>query len=82
MQSDAEPAQPSTTVESISDVPRISVDEAKQHFDAGSAVFVDARGEDEYEQAHIAGAIRLPDAPIASLVDTLPKDQLIITYCT
>jgi len=61
------------------EVPRIVLDEAKQHYDGGTAIFVDARSADDYENAHIDGAIHL----LPGTVDNeLPKDQLIITYCT
>ena len=64
------------------DVPRITQEEAKAHFDNGTAVFLDARGQVEYDREHIAGALARPTVPLAELGDTLPKDQLIITYCT
>jgi rhodanese-related sulfurtransferase len=38
----------------------ISTDEAKIKFDAGSAVFLDARDEDEYNAGHINPSINLP----------------------
>ena len=64
------------------EVPRITLEEAKAHFDNGTATFVDSRGATDYEQAHIAGAIHRHELSMSDLVDTLPKDQLIITYCT
>ena len=81
-QAEVAPQPPPMIIESASEVPRISLDEAKEQFDNGTATFVDSRSEGEYDQAHIAGAIRLPPEPIETLGDTLPKDQLIITYCT
>ena len=87
-------AQPtSIVIEHPDDVPRISLDDAKQHFDNGTAIFIDSRQEEDYEQAHIAGAISLPDSAtlfiqgnlheaLDNLENELPKDQLIITYCT
>ena len=63
-------------------MPRVTVEEAKAHFDSSTAVFVDARGQLEYDTEHIAGALPRPSGDLAELGDTLPKDQLIITYCT
>ncbi|MEZ4664820.1 MAG: rhodanese-like domain-containing protein [Caldilineaceae bacterium] len=40
-------------------VPRIELADAKQHFDVGTAYFVDARSRSEYEEQHIAGAYYL-----------------------
>ena len=86
MEAEAVPQPPPMVIENANEVPRIALDEAKQHFDNGTAIFVDSRSEAEYDQAHIAGAIRLPtvtgDEFGDMLRDTLPTDRLIITYCT
>ena len=74
------PVQDPATMQA--EVERITLEEAKQHFDNGTALFVDARAESDYDQAHIANAIRLSADQIATLGETLPKDQLMITYCT
>ena len=75
-------AEPETVaINSARDVPRISVDEAKAHFDDGSAIFVDSRSLSSYETEHIAGALPGPEGS-AELDTSIPKDQLIITYCT
>ena len=68
-------------IKSARDVPRISVDEAKAHFDDGSAAFVDSRSRSSYDSEHIVGALPAPEGS-AELDSSIPKDQLIITYCT
>ena len=76
-------AQPEpVTIESAADVPRISVEEAKVHFDNGTAVFVDSRGRRFYDMQHIAGAMPPPEVDPPALDNSIPKDQLIIAYCT
>jgi len=63
-----------------------SVTHAKAIFDKGDVIFVDARSQDDYEKAHIPGAISLPlgqfDDRIGSFLDRYPPDQPIITYCS
>jgi predicted sulfurtransferase len=86
MQAEVAPQPTPMVIESTNDVPLIALDEAKKHFDNDTAIFVDSRGEAEYDTKHIAGAIRLPIVTLDKfgdmLSDTLPKDKLIITYCT
>ncbi len=62
----------------------ISFEEAVQLYNAGTALFVDARHEYDYQLGHIKGAINVPlkdfsleKSPLASI----PKEQLIVTYC-
>lgn len=74
-------------IQSAADVPRVSVEEAKMHFDNAAAVFIDARSTPQYERAHIAGALPLFSVPpYASsneeLDAALAAKELIITYCT
>lgn len=70
------------SIERASDVPRITLEEAKEHFENGTAIFVDSRDQTDYDVEHIAGALARPTVPLSELGDTMPKDQLIITYCT
>lgn len=64
------------------EVPRISLADAKAQYDANTAVFVDVRSSDEYEAAHIPGAISLPLAELQARYQELPADALIFLYCT
>ena len=85
----AESASPQTdsprapgAIQRAADVPRIGVDEAKTHFDNKTAVFVDSRSQDAYDAQHIAGALPRPLGDSVDLGSEIPKDQLIISYCT
>lgn len=64
------------------DVPRISVEDAKTVYDDQAAVFVDVRGEQYYQQAHLAGAISLPEDQLPARLGELNPMDWIITYCT
>jgi 3-mercaptopyruvate sulfurtransferase SseA len=61
-------------------VPRITQAEARDAFEKGKAIFVDVRGEDSFRVGHIKGALWMPD--IAQRVKELPRDKMIITYCS
>jgi rhodanese-related sulfurtransferase len=63
----------------------INVGEAVKIFQRGDGLFIDARHEDEFNEAHIKGAISLPLSKLEAhpdLVRGLPKDTLIVTYCS
>jgi rhodanese-related sulfurtransferase len=62
----------------------ISRNEAKSLFDSGSAVFVDARHDIDFNLGHIQGALNVPlkDYDVKkSVLSGIPKDHLIIAYC-
>jgi rhodanese-related sulfurtransferase len=63
-----------------------SVALARELFDKGDVLFVDARSSDNYQDGHIQGAISLPmgqfDEGIASFLDRYSPDQPIVTYCS
>jgi len=64
-------------------IPRIAPQEAWERLQAGEAVaFVDTRSVSEYQAAHIVGAISLPAAETAQRWDELPRDSLLVFYCT
>ena len=63
-----------------------SVARAKEIFDNGNVLFVDARSQDNYEDGHIPGAVSLPvgqfDEQIESFLDQNSPDRRIVTYCS
>lgn len=80
-------AQDSATAGDTAAVEPLAVDlpQAEQLFHGGKALFIDARHEDEFLLGHIKGAISLPldtlDKNPARL-RAIPKDALIVTYCS
>lgn len=66
----------------VDDAPRISLAEAKQDFDNGSAVFIDTHSKDQYDAAHIPGAINIPTNLVKFHLDKIPKGKKIIAYCS
>jgi hypothetical protein len=64
------------------DVPRISVQDTQAMMAQGQAVLVDVRSKASYDQTHAAGAISIPEAEMPARLSELPRDQVIILYCT
>jgi predicted sulfurtransferase len=46
------------------------------------AVVIDVRNEASYNAGHIRGAKLIPEAEVANHSSELPKDKLIVTYCS
>jgi 3-mercaptopyruvate sulfurtransferase SseA len=63
-------------------VRRITPAEVRDALAKGEAVIVDVRGESSYEAGHIKGAIHMPTDQLLSRVGELPRDKMIITYCS
>ena len=77
-------AAPTTVTSDIpySNVPRISLADAYAAWVAGNAVFVDVRGDSFYDNAHIPGALSIPENLLQDRQNQLNKNDWIITYCT
>ena len=62
----------------------INAEEAKQMMDTESGyIILDVRTQEEYDEAHIPGAIVIPNTEIEARAESeLPdKDQMILVYC-
>ena len=82
----AQPTQPAPVIGEPqipeSEIPRVPLQEARNAFDSGAAVFVDVRAASSYESAHIPGALSIPTDEIETRLNELDPAQWIITYCT
>ena len=63
-------------------VRRITPEELKAEIARNDVVIVDVRGEPAYKQGHIKGAKLIPATEILAHVDELPRDKMIVTYCS
>lgn len=61
---------------------RITPAEARAALDKGEAIIVDVRGESSYEAGHVKGARLIPYSDLVARIDELPRDKMIITYCS
>lgn len=64
---------------------QIVLDQARQLWERGGAIFLDARAPREFADGHIAGALSLPiadfDALFPSLRPRLSADEPLVLYC-
>jgi len=68
-------------------LPRITCEELKQKMDEGnSLILVDDNEREQFNQGHLPGAINIPrydpEETVATQLKTLPRDRLIVFYCT
>jgi rhodanese-related sulfurtransferase len=64
---------------------RISKEEVKRRLDAGEQiVLLDTRSVDAWREAdaQIPGSIRVPPDAVEQHLDEIPREGLIVTYCT
>jgi thiosulfate sulfurtransferase len=59
----------------------IDIDQAKEHLDAGTAVFLDIRDEQARQQGHIEGSIHLTDENAESFLTSSEKKHPVVVYC-
>jgi len=84
---DVTPVQVSTQVTEPTTIWPVSIDTltAKQFFDEGECIFLDARPPDEYEGEHILGALNWPADEFDAYYDVrsteAPKDSCVVAYC-
>jgi len=64
---------------------RISIDEVKKRLDKGEPIlFIDTRNPHDWGESDvkIPGALRIHYSELEQRLDELPRDRLIVTYCT
>jgi 3-mercaptopyruvate sulfurtransferase SseA len=61
---------------------RVTIAELEELVKENKAVVIDVRSQDSYDAGHIPGAKLIPSGEILSHINELPKDKLIITYCS
>jgi len=61
---------------------RIEAGDAKALIEKGQAVMIDVRSKDAYDMSHVEGATSVPLVELESRLGELPKDKMIVAYCT
>ena len=61
---------------------RVTIQELEELVKENKAVVIDVRTQDSYDAGHIPGAKLIPAGEIVNHINELPKDKLIITYCS
>lgn len=64
------------------EIARISLDDARGAFDNQTALFIDVRSAESYDQKHIPGSVNYPLDQLESQVPQLDPNVLLIPYCT
>jgi hypothetical protein len=77
-----DPVPPPQAPEQGDGARRITPAEAHAAFDKGRAIIVDVRNDQAYQAGHIKGAILIPYGEISTRIKELPRDKMIITYCS
>lgn len=83
----ANPANTANTTTPVSqiphaDVPRITTNELETLMKEDKAVVVDVRNKAMYDQGHIRGAKLIPVGEVGARANELPRDKMIVTYCS
>jgi 3-mercaptopyruvate sulfurtransferase SseA len=73
---------PAPVAKTEAEVRRVTAEDARRMVEAGRAILVDVRGADSFAAEHVAGAINIPEGEILSRKGELPKDKLVIAYCS
>lgn len=63
-------------------VERVTTAELEKLLKEGKAVVVDVRSKAMYDLGHIAGAKLIPVPEIEARANELPRDKMIVTYCS
>ena len=61
---------------------RITTGELETLMKEGKVYLVDVRLEDAYNMGHIPGSHLIPAGDILKHADKLPRDKMIVTYCS
>lgn len=76
------PAAPAAPADPAAEARRISAADALQAIAKGEAVLVDVRDRASFAAEHAKGALSIPFQSLSARASELPKDKLLITYCT
>ena len=67
---------------STEEAPRIKPEEVRELLKKEKAILVDVRAEAAYKSGHVKGALNIPYADIRDRAKELPRDKMIVTYCS
>ena len=61
---------------------RVTIEEMEAMLKAGTAIVVDVRNQAAYDQGHIPGSRLIPAGEILNHISELPREKMIVTYCS
>jgi rhodanese-related sulfurtransferase len=69
----------------LAEIDRVTIDEVKKRMDRGEPIlFIDTRNSQDWSASDVKlpGALRIHFSELEQHLDELPRDRLIVTYCT
>ena len=61
---------------------RVTIEEMEAMLKDGTAIVIDVRNQAMYDQGHIPGSRLIPAGEILNHIGELPRDKMIVTYCS
>jgi 3-mercaptopyruvate sulfurtransferase SseA len=61
---------------------RITAAELHDLYEKGKVLIIDTRADSAYKDEHIKGSISMPTGTVLARIDELPRDKMIVAYCT
>jgi len=61
---------------------RVTIDELDALVKKNEAVVIDVRNQASYDAGHIPGSKLIPAGEIQNHINELPRDKMIVTYCS
>jgi 3-mercaptopyruvate sulfurtransferase SseA len=74
--------QPATNTTFADGVARITISELQEKIKSNEVFIVDVRNQASFDVGHIPGSKLIPEGEILNHVGELPKNKLIVTYCS
>ena len=63
-------------------VRRVTVAELKNLIDRNEVLVIDVRNQVSYDAGHIPGSRLIPEVEVKNHAAGMPKDKLVVTYCS
>jgi 3-mercaptopyruvate sulfurtransferase SseA len=73
---------PPTNIANADGAARITIPDLQEKIKKNEVFIVDVRNQASFDAGHIPGSRLIPSGDILNHVDELPKDKLIVTYCS
>lgn len=75
-------SQPVQPPQNSDNARRITAEELHKLWEKDEVLIVDTRNEPSFKQGHIRGSILIPANEFASRAGELPRNKMIVAYCT
>ena len=76
------PPVPAAAPQAADGVRRVTVTELKDLMAKNQAFIIDVRNQAAFDAGHLRGSRLIPEAEVVNHYAEMPKDKLIVTYCS